>query len=147
MKRLIVFIFLVMLFCLLGFEFTKNLSISDIFPSCLAEVYIDDCINASCGFESIVNGSGSIIFCKTEDIKYINQMYNVIGFTFFLEDSVESSLIKLNVRGSFVFGGYIYGICPYFGECILVGGNHVNFQCAVVEDRVVIGFPLLLGSY
>lgn len=147
MKRLIVFIIISALLCVLGSGVARKLTISELFPNSEVEVYVDDEIIPS-GLSYIKNGSGNVIFCDMEDLNYIKENCRVAGFTvkargYKLEDIIN----KLMPNTIFEQMGYIYGQSNFFGGGISFMGMGINFQCAEVGGCVLIGSPILLGGY
>ncbi len=41
----------------------------------------------------------------------------------------------------------IYGYSPSFSEAVSVGGQKINFQFALSNNKVTIGCPIIFGSY
>lgn len=148
MKRLIVFIFLVVLFCVINIGAMQNLSLKDIFPNANCEVYFAKKTDLM-SYEKLSNGEGEILFCNINDLNYIKQNKNICGYTIKIENqNIKDVLNKLCPSYSFVFDEYVYGYKIGAITCnVELNGKKVNFQCAQKENCVLIGFPILLGSY
>ena len=126
--------------------FTQKLTISDIFSNEDYEVFVEG--EAVSGYVSINNGSGSIIYCSAEDIKYISSQRKIVGFTIKIKNlSLNDIFEKIKVQNVRLIDGYYYGKSPLFCECIDVDNWNVNFQCAKNDGYVLLGCPILLGSY
>lgn len=154
MKRLIVFILLSILLCGVNIPFAKDLTIDKIFPSSNMEVYIIEKSNLS--FDKIDNGMGEIIFCETKDLDYIlHNCSKVAGFTIKIQNMEINDIIKsLNVTNTFALNFGVYGWSKIFenlneinNKSIEISRKMVNFQCVAREDYVLVGMPIILGSF
>ena len=146
MKKLVVFIILTIMFCLLGSNITQKLTIENIFSNSDAEVYIEG--ETTTGYLSIKNGTGSIIYCKANDIPYISSKSNVLGFTIKIENMCLKDIFrKIDVFDVKKLDGYYYGKSSLLKKQVTLKDASVNFQCATNDDYVLLGCPILLGSY
>ena len=70
MKRLFVFIIIVLLLCGINLNITKELNFQNIFSGASVEVYISD--KSYNGNLSVIdNGCGQIVCCGIDDLNYI----------------------------------------------------------------------------
>ena len=146
MKKLVVFVFFTILFCSLGMSFTQKLTISDIFSNEDYEVFVEGDVVS--GYTSIKNGSGSIIYCSAVDLDYINKQTKIVGFTVKIKNlSLYDVLKKLKAFNVKMIDGYYYGKSSLFYKSVLVKDWSVNFQCIKNEEYILLGCPILLGSY
>ena len=150
MKRLIVFILLTLLLCGVNFTFTKNLNIDDIFSNVKIEVFTNE--KTSLSLKKIDNGVGEVIFCDAQEFDYILKgPYNVAGYTLKIYGVNESEVLKkLNVKNIYNKNFGIYGwssILNNLNKKIKIDDKIINFQCISKENSVIIGVPILLGSY
>ena len=150
MKKLIVFIVVVILVCLLNMPFINNLSLDKIFNGARVEVYLADTHCVTGGYELIKNGSGAIVFCEIIDLDYIFFNYDVCGFTVKIEnkkanmdDIIKIFDAKIINQNQFGLYGYSEALNNRYG--LLCDEN--NFQLYQDEKYVLLGFPILLGGY
>lgn len=148
MKKLFVFILIVLLLCGINLLPISNLTLDKIFPSASVEVYLAD--NEYNGeLLTHKNGDGQIIFCDVENLLYILNNYVVNGYTLRIcASDMNSVLQKFMPNYYFESSNYVYGYKQgIFNKCINVNDEKVNFQCVKSNNDVLIGFPILLGSY
>lgn len=154
MKRLIVFILLAILLCALNMSATQSLTIDKIFPNSTAEVFLSEKTQIS--LNKIDNGTGEIVFCNSSEISYIlNNTNCVSGLTIKVYSSNKDQILKkigANQLISVNFGTYgwtnlLIKTNKVFTKNISFFGKKVNFQCVEKDDCVLIGFPIIIGSY
>ena len=147
MKRLFVFVLIILLLCGINLGVTNNFTISKIFNGCSVEVYLKSHVE-NCEFLSVKNGEGSIIFCEVNDLIYILNNPDVCGYTIKINNKNYHEVLNcLNVSYMFASFGCVYGKSNLFNFCTSVNDNVVNFQCVKNDDFVLLGSPILLGSY
>ncbi len=145
MKRLAVFILLLLLLCGMDCFFKRDWNINSFFLNSDVEIYLSTIENLN-GGNIIKNGEGAIVCCKFNDLeKYLNSN-NVLGFTIKVDEvQIDDVLQNLNPRNISKAMNYTYGYTAQFNQFKCVNGN--NFQMAARENSVLVGFPILLGSY
>ena len=138
-----VFLLIVFLLCCLRLNCLNDFNLSTIFANSSIEVYVNDLGKGEFKYEK--NGDGFIMFSDVSKLDYILNDYNVLGYTITVNcELIESVLQKLNPNNFFNVGKYVYGFkSGLFSKTI----NNINFQCAKSEQGVLIGVPILLGSY
>lgn len=147
MKRLFVFVLIALILCGINFGITKNLTLENIFKGACVEVYLKSQCETN-EFLSIKNGAGEIIFSEIENLNYILNNYDANGFTIKIKnEQIDNVIKKLNANYLFESFNCLYGCSSLFVDCACVNNNLVNFQCVKNEDEILIGSPLLLGSY
>ena len=145
MKKIIVFIFVLLIICLLKVSFVSELKLTDIFSDVDVEAFItnDELPN----FDYIKNGEGIVVFCKLGDLEYINNNYLLNGFTIKLKDNDKSIMEKLgaiiHVQNDFGF----YGFSSVIARDYNFKYKNNNFQMVYSNGTTLIGCPLLLGGY
>lgn len=146
MKKMFVFILIIFLLCGINLININSLSFDKLFVGGSVEVYLPDMIQSDYRVEK--NGNGSILFCEVCDLDSVLNTYFINGFTLKIKDKKMSDVLAL-LSPSFWYkqDGFIYGYINGVKEKIKIDGRTVNFQCAIVEDLVCVGFPILLGSY
>ncbi len=154
MKRLIVFILLAILLCAVNFSTTQNLTIDKIFPQSTAEVFLSE--KTQIPLKKIDNGMGEIIFCDSSDINYIlNNTDCVAGLTLKVCGLNKSQILKKIGANQLVSANFgIYGWTNLLSnskkiaeKSVNFSGKNINFQCVEKENYVLLGFPIILGSY
>lgn len=151
MKRLIVFIFIVILLCLTNLTITKDLTFDKIFANSKVEIFFDR--KTDLEYQKIQNGVGEIVFCEANQLSDILKNDNkVSGFTIKIKnENVDEVLKKLNVKNVYDKNFGIYGWSNLLGEVVNLKldmfGSYVNFQCVNNEDGIILGCPIILGSY
>lgn len=154
MKRLIVFILIVILLCLTNLSLTKDLNLVNIFPKSQVEVFTDSL--SGLNYKKVQNGLGEIIFCDVEELNNIlKQTDKMVGFTLKIEnEEVKSVLKKINAQNTYYKNYGFYGWSKILNEIFKIKNNKVqmfdgvvNFQALQRENDVILGFPIILGSY
>mgnify|MGYP004645264295 FL=1 len=154
MKRLIVFILIVILLCLTNLSLTKDLNLANIFPKSQVEVFTD--YLSGLNYKKMQNGLGEIIFCDVEELNNIlKQTDKMVGFTLKIEnEEVKSVLKKINAQNTYYKNYGFYGWSKILNEIFKIKNNKVqmfdgvvNFQALQKENDVILGFPIILGSY
>ena len=154
MKRLIVFIFLVILLCGINLAFVEDLTLDKIFPQSQVEIFTNS--KTSLKINKIDNGMGEILFCNIENLDYIlNQLDNVVGLSIKIYNKNKANVLRaLKVKNLY---NQNFGSCGWSGtleriKVVKFKNVHLldgmaNFQCVEKDDHVVIGMPIILGSY
>lgn len=153
MKRLIVFILLVALLCCINMSFVSNLTLDNLFSGCCVEIYTSS--KTDNDLKKIDNGSGEIIYCDVDALKYFKESEKISGITLKIHNTnIEEILKKLNVKDTYNKNFGLYGwsqiiktISNFQFNNINLDGNWVNFQCVQKANYVLLGIPILLGSY
>ena len=146
MKRLFVFILIVLLLCGINLSCTQNLNLERIFGGAEVEVYLSE-RSPICEFETINNGEGQVVFAKIENLSYILSSYKCSGFTIITDLSLCKVIEEISPNYYFENKNGIYGYLNGIKESVIVKDKKVNFQCAESGGFTKIGFPILLGGY
>ena len=144
MKRLAVFLIIVILLCGVKFAFVQNLSLGKIFAGASVEVYLRNNEGLS---GAINNGDGQILVCDVEKLEYILNEYDFVGFTLKISNELSDVLCKLNPSYIKPVGSSVYGYKSGLMSSVFVYETNINFQCLQMGEYVLLGTPLLLGSY
>lgn len=154
MKKIVVFI---ALFVFLSFAFSfekKQLFIANLFQTGTCEIYASGKTNKNLPeFASVVT-SGNDIFVRA-DIKLcsylIGNMQDIKGITIFAEGSAEYVLNELKVKISSMEkigeSNHIFGFSPYFSDFVFIKNKKCNIHIVQVEENLVVGSPIIFGSY
>ena len=93
MKRLIVFIFLIVLFCCINLPYINRLKLSEIFPNAQIEVYIDQKTETN-GLNYINNGEGKIVFLNINQLDNFLKHNKAFGYTLRIKDETLNNVFK-----------------------------------------------------
>lgn len=149
MKRLIVFILLALLLCGVNLSSVQKLTLDQIFPTATLEVYTSD--KSYLDLNKLKNGNGEIIFADINQLNYITQnCQSVVGYTLIIRDMQKNDVLKaLKVlyQEQENYGIYGWSSVLGFNKKIVLNGNNINFQCVTSGQNILIGVPILLGSY
>ncbi|MDY2695915.1 MAG: hypothetical protein SOV27_01980 [Eubacteriales bacterium] len=133
---------------------TKDLNLVNIFPKSQVEVFTDSL--SGLNYKKVQNGLGEIIFCDVEELNNIlKQTDKMVGFTLKIEnEEVKSVLKKINAQNTYYKNYGFYGWSKILNEIFKIKNNKVqmfdgvvNFQALQRENDVILGFPIILGSY
>lgn len=147
MKRLIVLVIISLLMCGINLGCVKNLNLETIFPNSDVEVYLPENVEID-GLNTIKNGAGVIVTAKINDLNYILNKYSVVGFTLKINNIEPNDVFKkLGATNCELNANGVYGYVRGMFEPINILGHKVNFQCVKHGESVLIGVPIMLGSY
>ena len=98
------------------------------------------------------NGDGAIISCAAENaIDVYKSITNCFGYSIRFNDValVEEILSQIRVLKTQVSQGITsyFGLAPATMFFDFLGGYKINVQVAVCKDYIVVGSPIILGSY
>lgn len=87
---------------------------------------------------------------KKDNINNQNVVYKQVSFL--LKNYDEKNILNnLNItitKREYVSGiSIIYGYSPSFSKSLCVGGAKINFQIAINNERVTIGYPMIFGAF
>lgn len=154
MKRLVVFILIVILLCGINFSITRDLNLDKIFPKAQVELFTDS--KTDIVAKKIDNGQGEIIFCTTNELSYIlANISSAVGFTIKIQNTSLGDVLKnFGVNFSFAENFGVYGWSNYIYNNFTIKNNsvemmsgRVNFQAVEKGGGVLLGVPIILGSY
>ena len=158
MKRLFVFILIVILLCCLKMFFLQNLTIYTLFGSCDAVVFVANPFNevSNCifftkdfddGVNVVKNGTGSVIYCRSSSIYRYKLLFSVTGYTIRLHNHKNEILDLLLARNVFENNWGTYGYSDKLEFERVIDGVVVNFQINKTNTGFLLGCPILLGDY
>ena len=143
MKKITVFILIILLLCGFKLSVVPNLTIDKIFPNASVEVYIPKKVDAGV-YKSISNGDGMILFSHINQLKYILNTFNVSGYTLKINMTINGLIKNLNPNFYTHKDG---GVLGYKSGLFDKSINGNNFQCAKSDGCLLLGVPMLLGGY
>ena len=102
-------------------------------------------------YSTVQNGQGAIITCSYDDYKNIKKSCKDISGVTFVFDGDKNSFDTLKKEldvtfatcSNYEFTGYT-NYCDY---AINLNNKKVNVQACLYNNKIFVGFPLLLGSY
>lgn len=149
MKKLIVFIFLIILLCLTNLNYISDFKFKNIFPKSSVELFVE-CVNdnelKNCNY--IKNGTGKIVFINIDKLDEFLKNNEVLGFTIKVKHMQLNDVFKrLEIKRVKKIQNSYYGVSAKFSKHLKVGNESYNFECVYVNDEIHIGTPILLGSY
>lgn len=147
MKRLAVFISFILL-CV-GFMLTENKSIYNI-PglSKVCFVTYDQLDNT----ETVETLQYNYVYCNPSEASLMSEKINKVGIINYFKKCEKRDVLDS-------IGGYIStvekidgveiicGYAPIYNQCLYIKNKKINFQMAVKEEEIILGFPLILGSF
>ena len=148
MKKLIVFIFLIAIICGINLSITQNLSIDKLFKTGEVEIYLPE-KSGLYNVNKIDNGNGEIIFCNIQQFEELkNKLSNISGYTIKLQNTSFNDVVDI-LKPMYVdsFNNSYYGYVNNLSKSVVTQDKNYNFQCVEKQNKVLIGVPILLGSY
>lgn len=102
-------------------------------------------------YSTVNNGQGAIIYCDNTEYKKIKtECGDISGVTFIFsgdKDTLKDIEKGLNVKILKCSQNEFTGYTNYFDETIFLENKKVNVQAVLYDNKIYVGFPLLLGSY
>ena len=149
MKKLIVFIFLIILLCLTNLTYLSEFKFKSIFPDASVEAFVDEINDKELkNYNYILNGTGKIVFIKIEHLKDFLKNNKVLGYTIKVNNMHLNDVFKkLEIKKVKKMQNAYYGVSGKFSKSLKVGNDSYNFECVKVNNEIHIGTPSLLGSY
>ena len=151
MKKIVVALFIASL-VLISTNFHKKdelLPFSESFGIC--EFYCEGVLNNS-NFISSVISCGENFFVTTNlkcAKKVYNDLLNVKSFKVVIEDDFDVTKLKLQyIKTENVEDMKIsYAFSNYFKSSVCVDGKKANVQIVEKNNKIIIGSPIIMGSY
>lgn len=154
MKKIVVFLFLgVLLSFALHFD-NKTLPLFNFYQKGTCEFTVIKDTNKNIpSFASSVS-CGENLFVKA-DLPlggYLQKHLNdILGVTIFVKDDLSNVLKNLQVKicKSELQNNntHIFGFSPLFEKTIFIGGKKCNIHIVVQTEQLIVGYPIILGSY
>lgn len=64
-----------------------------------------------------------------------------------VDDLIEKFSAKINYTQDLEDGMTYYGYCKGLGKSVEIDGREINIQIVSNKDNIIVGFPLIMGSY
>lgn len=151
MKKIVVTIFIVLLI-LISSSFHKK-DVLEIFTSSdgICEFYCEGVLKNTSFISSIISsGEGYFVTTNLKSAKKVfNDLKNVKSFKIKFKNNFEISKLKLKyIKTEFVDDMKIsYAFSNYFDNGICIDGKKSNVQIVEKQNKLVIGIPIIMGSY
>ena len=151
MKKIVVAIFNASL-VLISTSFHKKDELLPFYESSgICEFYCEGVLNNSNFISSIIS-CGDYFFVTTNlkcAKKVFNDLINVKSFKIIFENDFDVSKLKLMyIKTEKVQDMKIsYAFSNYFKSSVCVDGKKANIQIVEKENKVIIGSPIIMGSY
>lgn len=150
-------IFCLVIFCIVSLP-VSQIALMGYVPktSSIYSFYTTDKISFLDNTKIVKNGNACIVSC---DSKYANvvkaSINNILGESITINNPTEDVLKQINdyISQNTLYDEkldgtqIIYGYDNTLENFVIVDGQKVNFQVAINIDYVVIGYPLILGSF
>ncbi len=151
MKKLIIFLFIISIvagsFCFLE----KPVQIFDV--SGVDEVCFVSGEKCETAFETVQCGDKYFnYFSFDEAKKEVSHLKNLDAVQFYADQTELDTILK-EIKFVSLLSEQIenieivYGFSPLYNKAIYLEGKKVNVQIAKVQDRVILGFPMILTGY
>lgn len=151
MKKIVVTVFIVLLI-LISSDFHKKDALN-IFSSSdgVCEFYCEKVLKRSNFISSIISsGDGYFVTTNLKCAKKVfEDLKNVKSFKIIFKNNFEISKLKLKyIKTELVEDMKIsYAFSNYFDNSICIDGKKSNIQIVEKESQVIIGVPIIMGSY
>ena len=151
MKKIVVAIFIAILIAI-STNFHKKDELS-IFVSNegICEFYCEKVLKNSSFISSILSsGDGFFVSTNLKSSKKVyDDLLNVKSFKIILNKDFEISKLKMQyIKTEMVEDMKIsYGFSNFFNNCVCIDGKKANIQIVERQDKIIIGVPIIMGSY
>ena len=98
------------------------------------------------GVGCLNNGVGQIAFVAANNLQYILNNYKTSGYTLKIYGKTMAEVLQtLSPNNFYQKNDMVYGYKNGIGYNAI--NDEINFQCTQKQDCVLLGVPILLGSY
>ncbi|MGN1213051.1 MAG: hypothetical protein ACI4TZ_03310 [Christensenellales bacterium] len=150
-------IFCLVIFCIVSLP-VSQIALMGYVPktSSIYSFYTTDKISFLDNTKIVKNGNACIVSCDSKHASTVKaSINNILGESITINNPNDDVLkqindyISKNVLYDEKLDGtqIIYGYDNTLKNFVMVDGQKVNFQVAINSDYVVIGYPLILGSF
>lgn len=144
---------LVFMSCAFSFENAKPF-LQEISSSGTCEIYAKANTNSNLPSFVSINRSGEDIFAKA-DIKLLGylmgQMHDIKGVTVFVQEDLQKVINQFQIRICDITmmesSKHIFGFSPYLKQFVFIKNKKCNIHIVQNENNLVIGTPIIFGSY
>ena len=150
MKRFFCFcIFCCSFLCFYGHKKTGVLPIE--FEKSNVQVYTNTQKQNELPYKNLKNGNGLVYFSSYANVDFLlKNAEGVSGITYILNGDYNDYCMlqnKLNIKAIEKENNSCVGFSEYFGFETFYKGKKVNVQMSIVENKIYVGSPLILGCY
>jgi hypothetical protein len=155
MKNIFSFIFIFVLIALTFLFYDSKKLAFDFFTQGECEFVVSSAnsnIDLPPEVKVVKNGTHYMITAPSSLSRFLyNRLVEVKGMTFYTTQSLQSVVERLNVKyfkGEEIEGArHYYGFCKSFSDFVFISGKKVNIHFVEKQNQLIIGLPIILGSY
>lgn len=154
MKKIIVFLFLIVL---IGFALHFDNRVMPLFSdysegTCEFMVLKNSNKTIPSFAHQVVSGDNLFVSADIEFAQYLqNQLNDIYGITIYVQDSLENVLNKYQVKickeEMQDENLHVFGFSPLFDKSIFIEGKKCNLHIVTRNNEIIIGYPIIYGSY
>ncbi|HEY8389869.1 MAG TPA: hypothetical protein VIL26_02780 [Clostridia bacterium] len=152
MKRFLLFLSFALILVGLGISDYSLLNLKDRYPQMQVVFYTKDSRN----LDSINDGIYNQVYCSTDQAKKIKRLLNKIeGMSVSFEGGIQDLNFVIDYFDVKIISEktcddilYIYGYSSLIlTPAVKINNNYINIQLVLRKDKIIIGTPIILGSY
>lgn len=154
MKKIIVFLFLIVLVAFALYFDNRTLPLFNFYQEGTCEFTVLENTNKNIPSFAKVNTCGQNSFVKADIALggYLQKQLNdILGVTIIVNDELSNVLENLQVKICKSElqneNTHIFGFSPLFSKSIFIGGKKCNIHIVIQNDQIIVGYPIILGSY
>ena len=154
MKKIAVFLFLIILLAFALHYNDKTLPLFSLYSAgtCEFTVVKDTNKNIPSFASSITCGQNLFIKADISLGGYLQkQLKDILGVTIVVNDDISNVLKNLQIKISKSElqneNTHIFGFSPLFEKSVFIGGKKCNMHIVIQKEHIIIGYPIILGSY
>ena len=150
-------IFCLVIYCLVSLP-VSQIALAGYVPndSCIYSFYTTDNVKNILNASVINNGNSCIVSCDSKNAQNVrNSIDNILGESIQINNPTKlvKDYIHNSIKQNYLFNEFvgeteiIYCYDQTLLRYIMVSEQKVNLQIAFNKDFIVIGYPLILGSF
>lgn len=130
-----------------------QINLTNCFSEGICEFYVSGIVEDNpIYFSKVSNGNYTFVKLDLKFASYIaGQIENILGITVFSKGDLYEILNKLKAKicktEEIYSRKHYFAFSPYFDKFIFVNGKKTNLQIVIDNDDIVIGTPIIYGSY
>ena len=150
-------IFCLIIFCLVSLP-VSHITLLGYVPdtSSIYSFYTTDTIDTIQNANIVKNGNSAIVSCDSTNAKYVRKfLHNVLGESVQINNPTKQVLDNIcnYIKNDFLYDEIVgqtqimYCYNPSLANFVMIDKQKVNIQIAKSDNQIVIGYPLILGSF
>ncbi len=108
----------------------------------------------SSDFDSVPCGDKFFNYCSLETAKKSLEdvKENIDGIQFYLNSEDVDSVLNA-LKATFIYSETVgdvlvyYAYTTFYDDCVFVNGRKINVQIATYQDKLIVGFPMILTGF